>query len=412
MGLNSEEVKVKIGADKTAISKDLQGITGMFKSWAGNIKGILAGISIGSAIQKLIDMAETIRRVSDSTGFSAGFVQDFRNIGIAAGLAGEKIDAALGKFVQNMKKGGDPETELRRFADSLAKVKDPAERARMAVEKFGKAGVSLLPILTQGSKGLDDLASKFSKLSESELQALEQLDDQKDQISNRLQIWGGKFLGALAVGSKFYGTLMAQGKGLLFSWTDVGKALDEVNDQENEIAARAASTDNAKRIANMVNAANMELDAQRKINAEWREKIRLQLISVKVAEDAYRTAFRDLSRTPFGELAKLTDEKRGERPLPQLQLTKAQMDAVDEARRLDFLAKQATLANKPRLADSFTQQRLDILKNKLGGVLPSSESDPLAAMREKLGEQVKATQELLSLAMNNGLAVKVKVTKR
>ena len=47
-----------------------------------------------------------------------------------------------------------PEEQFRRFADRIAAIQNPTERAAAAVKIFGRTGIDLLPLLLQGSDGI------------------------------------------------------------------------------------------------------------------------------------------------------------------------------------------------------------------------------------------------------------------
>jgi hypothetical protein len=53
---------------------------------------------------------------------------------------------------------------LPKLADVFAKIQNPAQRARLAVGLFGKGGQALIPMLTQGSRGLAAARSDMEKL--------------------------------------------------------------------------------------------------------------------------------------------------------------------------------------------------------------------------------------------------------
>ena len=50
-----------------------------------------------------------------------------------------------------------PEAGFRRLADAFAAIKDPGERAALAVKMFGKGNIELLDTLSLGSKGLEEI---------------------------------------------------------------------------------------------------------------------------------------------------------------------------------------------------------------------------------------------------------------
>lgn len=59
------------------------------------------------------------------------------------------------------------EKALGMIADKIKNLKDPADRARIAMEIFGKSGVDMLPMLLDGSKNLEQMADEAKKFGKS-----------------------------------------------------------------------------------------------------------------------------------------------------------------------------------------------------------------------------------------------------
>lgn len=87
--------------------------------------------------------------------------------------------------------GNDTEMMLRAVADKFAAMPDGAEKSRLAVELFGRAGLQLIPLLNQGAAGLDAAAKKATEfglvLTDSQRTALKTYDDSLDDIGSALQ---------------------------------------------------------------------------------------------------------------------------------------------------------------------------------------------------------------------------------
>src|SRR5262245_58507509 len=69
----------------------------------------------------------------------------------------------LGINLADVRKG-NIQAVLLQAADGLSKIKNPATRAALVVQLFGRQGLKLLPILMKGSKGIEDqleLAEKY-----------------------------------------------------------------------------------------------------------------------------------------------------------------------------------------------------------------------------------------------------------
>ena len=109
------------------------------------------------------------------------------------------------KFLAGLPEGADVETSFYSFADELEKIKDPAERARLAMDKFGKSGVDMVKIAGQGSGAIRQLAGEFSKFSKSDIEAVEDASRRIEEVFSTITIWIGKFIGAYAMMYKIMG---------------------------------------------------------------------------------------------------------------------------------------------------------------------------------------------------------------
>lgn len=83
------------------------------------------------------------------------------------------------------------EQAIRLVADRFAGMSDGAEKARLAQELFGRAGLQLLPVLNQGSAGLDKAAKDAERfglvLTDTQRNALLAYDDAVDDMSSALE---------------------------------------------------------------------------------------------------------------------------------------------------------------------------------------------------------------------------------
>lgn len=102
---------------------------------------------------------------ADELAVSLRFLQ--RNAYEAATAGGEagKHFAALGIHVKNADgtlKDGD--TLLREMADGLEKTEDPAKRVALATQLLGRGGARMLPVLSKGSKGIEEMKEELEQL--------------------------------------------------------------------------------------------------------------------------------------------------------------------------------------------------------------------------------------------------------
>jgi phage-related protein len=149
--------------------------------------GAIAGAAI-SAGQKVYEFAESIAKTAEenkhlaqSSGLSTGRIQELRAVSTMTGTSVDTLAKGVGQLSTSaltaaagnstsaaaLKKLGvsanDGKTDLQRFftiADGFKKLPDDTQRAALATQIFGQSGKDLLPILSQGSAGLNDMMSK------------------------------------------------------------------------------------------------------------------------------------------------------------------------------------------------------------------------------------------------------------
>jgi len=207
----NEEITARFGGDLGPLQSALRGLKGMMQKAGDSIRDsfkdafhhLTAPLSVAGAfeaVKSVMESVKNIKRISESTGLDTGVTQDMLNLGKAAGIAGDAIESAMDKFVRGLAEGQDPGDALNAIADKMESIHDPAERARLATEAFGKAGVKLIPILKDGSEGLRKMSEEWGKLSDAEIEQLERSNKELEKVGNRGKVLlaetivgGGKF---------------------------------------------------------------------------------------------------------------------------------------------------------------------------------------------------------------------------
>jgi hypothetical protein len=137
-----------------------------------------------------LDLGGRLNELSSRTGETAGKLlvleTAFKNSGLEAAQVGTAINK-LQNFMQDAANGGDkqraamqslgismsdlagktPTEEMQIFADRIAAIEDPTQRAALASEVFGdKLGGKLLPLFSDFSGNLDDAREKVGSLEQ------------------------------------------------------------------------------------------------------------------------------------------------------------------------------------------------------------------------------------------------------
>lgn len=126
---------------------------------------------------------------------------------------------------------GSTESVFRAVADRFAQMPDGVDKARMAVELFGKAGLELIPILNRGSRAFDEskeAAKRFgTDLNELQRNALKNADDAMDRVGVAATALKQNLASVFAPAVEYGAQALAEVMGILARWArEVDTALD------------------------------------------------------------------------------------------------------------------------------------------------------------------------------------------
>ena len=96
--------------------------------------------------------------IEDIEKASRKLSQNFTDLSLGSAGAAEKF-GLLGLGMEDLQ-GKTPDEMFDIVADRLSKIEDPAQRAAVAMEVFGKSGVSLLPMIADGAAGLEAMRNE------------------------------------------------------------------------------------------------------------------------------------------------------------------------------------------------------------------------------------------------------------
>lgn len=121
--------------------------TGVAAENASGLKFALeqSGSSLGDLEAGLRKMGKVLTEAQEG---SEGAAMAFTNIGLS-------VDDLIGLR---------PEQRLAKIADAISGIEDPATRGAYAMDIFGKTGTMLLPALSRGAKGLEEMQARAEQL--------------------------------------------------------------------------------------------------------------------------------------------------------------------------------------------------------------------------------------------------------
>ncbi len=182
-------VSDKLSAGLKAAQKKLEAFGEGLRSIGTKMAGIgVAAITALLGTAKVFsDSGDALDKMSARTGVS---VEALSELGYAADLSGTDMEtlenglrvmqktlteashgskganealARLGLTVQDLAKLS-PDEQFKLLADRISQIQDPALRAAMAMELFGKAGTKLLPLMADGAAGINEMQEQARKL--------------------------------------------------------------------------------------------------------------------------------------------------------------------------------------------------------------------------------------------------------
>lgn len=188
-GIRAGRAFVELFADDTALARGLrraqkrlqafgEGARTLGTRIAASGAAILAGF--GAAVGVFISAGDALDKMSGRTGIS---VEALSELGYAAAQSGANLET-LEKGVRTMQKaiveaaggtktyvdaladlgltakdlqGLSPEEQFTVIADRISKIEDPTRRAAIAMQVLGRAGTALLPLMSGGAQGIEEL---------------------------------------------------------------------------------------------------------------------------------------------------------------------------------------------------------------------------------------------------------------
>jgi hypothetical protein len=147
-----------------------------------------ASTRTGVAVEQLSGLGYAAAQSgSDLEGLETGIKKMQKTLVDAAqgGQGAKDALANLGLTLDDLK-GLKPDEQFVTIADALSRVKDPAVKAGLAMQIFGKQGTSLIPLMEGGAAGINALVDEAKRLglvwSTEDAKAAEEFNDRCDDL--------------------------------------------------------------------------------------------------------------------------------------------------------------------------------------------------------------------------------------
>ncbi len=232
--------------------KSIKNTIGGLKGLVGALVGGFVVRGIGRFITSQIDLADNIGKTATQLGIGVEALQEFRFAADLAGVEAAKFDQALAllqknafdaatgskEFADDFKKLGisvkdangdlkDGPTLILEMADGIAALDNESEKVAIALSLMGRSGRQLLPLFTDGAKGIEAMRKEARELGfilgEEDVRAAE---DAKDELTRFGRVVQGMknqvFLAVLPSITQFTRGLINLGKGFVTFLRDTG----------------------------------------------------------------------------------------------------------------------------------------------------------------------------------------------
>lgn len=186
---------IALGANSTKLKRDLDRAAAQTESFAkkakknaegvsaafGGMVSALAALGVATAIKTQINFADTIGETAQKIGISTEALSAYTYAAKLSGVEAATLEKGISKLNRQMVDNGDLFSEMgvqvrnadgsyrqatdvmTDVADVLSKMPDGAEKSALAMEIFGKSGAELVPLLNQGSEGIERLTAEAAK---------------------------------------------------------------------------------------------------------------------------------------------------------------------------------------------------------------------------------------------------------
>lgn len=218
----------QLGKTSSAVSKELGNMADALSGGAGAFGRIAsaagpaglaiaaavggAAIAVGFLVSKLteatkefVDFGGKLSDLSEKTGVSTDALQKLAYAGSLVGVSMEDIASSVTTMQSKISSGDDvfermglsiktlhklsQEDAFLALASQIARIQSPMDQTSAAMESFGKAGATLLPLIRSDVRGAMEEAKRLGVVMSSE--SVKGADDLGDSVTKLSAIWDG-----------------------------------------------------------------------------------------------------------------------------------------------------------------------------------------------------------------------------
>lgn len=182
------------------------GIQGTIKSLAGYATAAAAMATVADqmrqAMNRMDEMSKFSQRLGDSAENISSLVYAAKLNDVEMGALQTGLKSVNEWYVKTGQSAGSMREELLQQAEVFSGLADGPAKAALAVERFGEAGINLLPMLNQGRAGIEGLEAEARRLgvtiSSEAAQSAEELNDSLTKLKATSEGYMNKIASGLA----------------------------------------------------------------------------------------------------------------------------------------------------------------------------------------------------------------------
>ena len=238
----------------------------------GFASAAVAGLSIagmGAAANEVINFASTLADSAAALGINVEALQELDYAFGQSGTSSQQVSKGLSKLTQSLDaaRGGNastitsfeklgvtwedlhtlsPDEILMKMADGFRDSKDPAAAFTAIIDTLGKSGEKMAAGFRSGAAGIKQLREEAAKLTQEQIDELDQAGDRLTKGGNKMKVWGGNALSSLS-NPTGTGSLFDQISDGLESMT--GSDFARSNDINTSLTPEELATERAKMLA-------------------------------------------------------------------------------------------------------------------------------------------------------------------
>lgn len=188
------ELVASLGLDIDAASfkKGDAAISGMAQKMSGLAKAFFTGYAVKATFDLAHGFAEAgdaARKASQKLGVNSEALQRLQYAANSANVNNETLAQGLRFLAKSGVK--DVQGEFLKLAETFAAMPDDGEKTRLALEKFGKSGAELIPLLNGGREELEKLFAEAEGagliISPEQQKAGEEFNDQLTRVRSAIR---------------------------------------------------------------------------------------------------------------------------------------------------------------------------------------------------------------------------------